>query len=105
MTQQWKPVATRGAFAAHVMTIRHARSQGFIGEVNYEDSVEVRGTRCRFLVSTLADGEEERHLCWFTDEHSVREWLREMQPHTLEFLVGDDESAEVVAAAIDGKVH
>jgi hypothetical protein len=52
----------------------------------------------------LPDGDDERILCWSPDEHSVRSWIREMEPHSLEILVADSENKEAIAAA-RGEVH
>ena len=105
MSVEWVRVADRGRVDLHVLTVRRARAEGIVGEVNDEDSVIVRGTRCRFLLAMLADGQSERILCWSTDEQSVREWIRDMEPRSLQILVADGEDKEAIAAALRGEVH
>jgi hypothetical protein len=105
MAVEWVRVADRGRVDLHVLTVRRARAEGIVGEVNGEDFVTVRGTRCKFLLSMLADGQSERTLCWSTDEQSVREWIRDMEPHSLQILVADGEDQQAIAAALRGEVH
>ena len=78
MSAEWECRATRGEHSVTVLTA--LRAFGIT-------SVAVRGTPCKFLVRILADGDTEHFEVLCPDEKSVRTWLEDMSPHTLEILV------------------
>lgn len=89
----WLPIATRGCLALDVLTFRRARAE------------RIFLLDCHFLLRVKPDGDAEPIDIRSPTAESVRSWIREMEPHTLQILVAVGEDADAVRAAIEGRMQ
>lgn len=93
MTDPWLPICTKGCFALDVLTFERAFA---------EDILLLTG---EYLLRLKPDGDAEPTDMQALTAESVRSFIRDMEPHTLQFLVADGESVDSVRAAIEGKLQ
>ena len=96
MSAEWECRATRGEHSVQIVTAWRAFGK---------PSVTVRGTSCRFVLRIRQDGDADAFEVLCPDEKSVRTWLEDMSPHTLEVSVAPNEDVELVTAAIRRHIH
>jgi hypothetical protein len=107
----WERVLSRGCFSMEVLTPLRAVAEFDPdaslpkGKETVASRIECEGKSFRYVVRYLADGASEPTLMLMQDAPSVRSFIEDMQPRSVQILVAEGESEDAVIAAIHGQIH
>jgi hypothetical protein len=102
---QWKPVLTRGNFAFEIFTPRAFAeiAPDLVPEGKWS-FFECRNQRFDYMTRYTPDGEAPTFML-MRDAQSVREFIRDMEPHAVQVKVAEGEDQFAVEATLRGEVH
>jgi hypothetical protein len=104
----WQPLVTRGFLTLDVLTARRALEDGLLGPSEFENvqsvHFEVDGERYNYMLRYTPDGSDPVMMLT-KNAASVRTFINEMAPRTVQVLVGENEDEFAVNSVLRGEVH
>jgi hypothetical protein len=102
----WRPVATKGCLTLDVLTARRTLTE-LAGDDRKDVTschIECEGERFDYLLRFTPD-DSEPVMALTKDAASVRSFIREMEPRSVQVLVGAGEDEFAAGAVLRGEVH
>src|SRR5262245_25322137 len=110
MKEQWQLVANKGCFALDVITPIRALCDKLLSNDDFEwTDTKLRfvrkGVAWHYLLRLKPDGDSDPVLMFTPGAASVREFIKNMEPHSVTYLVDETENEETVRARIEGRLQ